>query len=132
MGAGRARRASPPPDDPPTLPPASPTEALGWEARVELRLTRLEDAVEDLEASMRDRLDRLLTMAERPSLHERCMAGAGELLGRAIDRLTDPAAIKWTALIILGILALLTGASISGWGVTIGGAVGLTQPPTMP
>lgn len=131
MGAPRARRV-PPPDDPPTIPPVTPTEALGWEARVEMRLARVEDAVEDLEASMRDRLDRLLTMAERPSLHERCMAGAGELLGRAIDRLTEPAALRWVAIILIALTALLTGASLSGWGVTIGGAVGVQQPAILP
>lgn len=141
MGAGRARRTTPP-EEPPTIPPPviatstpgpssvtpTPTEALGWEAQVHIRLVTLEQSVSGLRADLDERMDRLYSILERPSLHERCMAGAGELLGRAIDRLTDPAAIKWTALVILGLVALLTGASLSGWGVTIGGQATLKQP----
>ena len=123
-----------PDTDPPTEEapaPRSPTEALGWESRVEVRLIRLEDSVDGLRGDVETQLARVITMLERPSLHERCMAGLGEILGTAVTRLTDPAALRWTAVIILGLVALLTGASLSGWGVTIGGStqVGIVQPP---
>jgi hypothetical protein len=121
--------ADPPTEEAPA--PRSPTEALGWESRVEVRLIRLEDSVDGLRGDVETQLARVITMLERPSLHERCMAGLGEILGTAVTRLTDPAALRWTAVIILGLVALLTGASLSGWGVTIGGStqVGIVQPP---
>ena len=131
-----ARQRKPSPDaDPPTIPPSpadsSPTAALGWETRVEIRLDRVEQAVEGLRDDVETQLSRVIAMLERPSLHERCLAGGAEILGVAVTRLTDPAAIKWTAVVILGLVALLTGASLSGWGVTIGGStqVGIVQPP---
>ena len=131
MGARTRRADDPPTEEAPAPAPRSPTEALGWESRVEVRLIRLEDSVDGLRGDVETQLARVITMLERPSLHERCLAGGAEILGVAVTRLTDPAAIKWTAVVILGLVALLTGASLSGWGVTIGGStqVGIVQPP---
>ena len=132
MGTSRARRPADllTEETPAPLATPTPTAALGWETRVELRLDRLETAVEGMRGDLDERMDRLYALLERPTLHERCMAGLGELAAKTVDRLTEPAAIKWTAVVILGLVALLTGASLSGWGVTIGGNVDLKQPPT--
>jgi hypothetical protein len=106
----------------PLVEPPRATLAMGWEQRVEIRLTRLESSTERVEEKLDNHFQALLGFVSRPPFMERCGRWGVDFLTLLVTRLTDPAVIKYTATIAVVALVLVAGASFSGWGVTIGAA----------